>query len=99
MAIDAAVRDVDLPAAINEAGFRSRVNVGRFLIHLRIEMTNLRIWDRDEPGPRKRERAEDAQDEWRYTFHGIFGKAASSCGLRNVGTVAVRPRPNSIMPK
>jgi hypothetical protein len=62
VAIDAAVRDVDLPAAFGHAGLRRGIGVGSFLVHLRIELSDLDARDERKAGPRKREGAEEAQN-------------------------------------
>jgi hypothetical protein len=96
-------------------------------------MSDLPRWNDRETDPRKRERAEDSQEERSKAFHTRLSSAdppsppasageletavpwfkkersesfhqwppdvSASTGLRNVGTVDVRPNPKSIRPK
>src|SRR2546423_12483383 len=100
VAIDAAIRGIDFPPAIRHAGFRHGINVVLIVLaYLRIEMPDLEIRDQHQTRPRKGERAEDPEKESLYPFHMWSFTASSSCGFKNVGMLALRPRPKSIRPK
>src|SRR6185369_2711407 len=45
------------------------------------------------------ERPEYTEEKRSESFHKCSSEPSASTGLRNVGTLAVRPRPNSISPK
>lgn len=96
VAINAAVSRVNLPATHGHTRFGHGINVSALFVGLRIEVPDLEIRDQGQPHPRKGEGAENSEKE---PFHMWSFTASSSCGLRNVGTLAVRPRPKSIKPK
>jgi hypothetical protein len=98
VAINASVRGVHTFTALEHAGLRLGINVCSFLIGLGIEMTDLPIRDDREPHPRKGKSAENSKKEWSEAFHQCADGSAST-GFRKVGTVDVRPNPNSIRPK
>ena len=53
VAIDAAVRGINLSAALGHSGFRHRINIGAFLVHLRIEMADLQVRNEGQTQPMK----------------------------------------------
>ncbi len=61
VAINAAVRSVNAPAARDHSRLRHRINIGAFLVGLRIEMSDLPIWNDRQSHPGERERPEDSQ--------------------------------------
>jgi hypothetical protein len=99
VAIDAAIRGVNLPATLSHAGLRHGIDVGLFLVRLRVEVPDLGIGNEEQTHPRKGECAENSQKESGYPFHMWSFTASSSCGFKNVGILAVRPSPKSIRPK
>src|SRR4030095_5994266 len=99
VAIDAAVRRVNARAARDRSRLRPRINVCPLFVGFRIEMSDLPRREHREPHPRKRKRSEDSEEERSETFHQWPPDASASTGLRNVGTVDVRPNPKSIRPK
>ena len=98
MAINAPICRILAFTTLEHAGLRLGINVCSFLVGFRIEMADLPVWDHGEPYPGKGERAEDSKKEWSETFHQCAVGSAST-GFRKVGTVDVRPNPNSIKPK
>ena len=82
-------------------GFRRWIRILSLFIRLRIEMSNLQVWNKCETDPREGERPEDSENKRRETFHqcATSSSVSGSTGFKNVGTLAVRPRPNSINPK
>src|SRR5262249_25247622 len=98
VAVNTPVRRVHALTALEHSRLRLRINVCSFLVGLRVEMPDLPVRDHGDPDPRKGERAEDSKKKWSETFHQCADGSAST-GLRNVGTVDVRPNPNSIRPK
>src|SRR5204863_871192 len=56
--IKTAVARVNATTALGHSGFRRRINIGAFLVHLRIEMSDLVIRNDGETDPRERERSE-----------------------------------------
>ena len=96
--IDAAVRSVNARAACDHTRLRHRIDICAFLVRLRIEVSDLKIWDHGQTHPRERERSEDSKKKRRESFHQC-ALASASTGLRNVGTVDLRPKPKSINPK
>src|SRR6266702_2929355 len=99
VAVNAPVRRVHAFTVLEHPRLRLRIDVCSFLVRLRIEMSDLPVWDHGEPHPRKRERAEDSKKKRSQSFHQWPPEISASTGLRNVGTVDVRPNPNSIRPK
>jgi hypothetical protein len=97
--INAAVCGVNVRAALEHSRLGLRINVGAFLVGLRIEMPDLPVRNNGQSEPRKGERAEDSEKERSESFHQCPPEASASTGLRNVGTVDVRPNPKSINPK
>jgi len=99
--IEATVRDVNAPATLSHSGFRHRINVGAFFVALRIEMTNLQIGNVSEPKPGKGKGREDSKNERSKTFHqcATISPGSGFTGFKNVGTLAVRPRPRSMSKK
>jgi hypothetical protein len=69
VAIEATVRDVNVPAAFGHPRFRHWINVGALFVTLRIEMANLQIGNVSEPEPGKGKGREDSENEWSETFH------------------------------
>jgi hypothetical protein len=67
--VNAAVRSVDARAALEHSRLRLRINIGAFLIGLRIEMSDLPIRKDGQAHPRERERAEDSEKERGEAFH------------------------------
>ena len=94
-----AVRSVDTRAALDHPRLRHRISIGAILLHLRIEMSDLPIRDDCQPHPREGERAENSEKERDESFHMCASEPSASTGLRNVGTVDVRPNHKSISPK
>ena len=62
-------------------------------------MSDLPVRNDREADPRKGKRAEDSEEERSESFHQWPPDVSASTGLRNVGTVDVRPNPKSIRPK
>jgi len=69
MAIDAAVCCVNVLAPVEHSRLRARINVRPLFVGFRIEMSNLPRWNHREADPRKRERAENSQEERSEAFH------------------------------
>jgi hypothetical protein len=69
MAIDAAVCCVNVRAPVEHSRLRARINVRPLFVGFRIEMSDLPRWNHGEADPRKRERAEDSQEERSKAFH------------------------------
>jgi hypothetical protein len=67
--INAAVRGINVRAALEHSRLRLRINVGAFFVGLRIEMSDLPVRNNGQSDPRKSERAEDPQKERSETFH------------------------------
>lgn len=99
VAIDAAIRDINVASAFGHARLRSGIDVGAVLFHLRIEVADLDIRHEDQTEPGKGERPENSQEKWKQTFHAGTSSGSGSSGFKKVGTLAVRPRPRSISPK
>src|SRR5207249_8648506 len=99
MTIIATVRDINTTTAFGHSRFRRGIYVGKFLVHLRIEMSDLQIGNHGQAQPREGERAENPKKEWKQSFHRCASEPSASTGFKNVGTLAVRPRPKSIRPK
>src|SRR6059058_140529 len=101
MAIEAAIRDVNAPATLTHSRFRHRINVGTLFVTLRIEVTNLQIGNVSEPKPGKGKGREDSENERSETFHqcATISPGSGFTGFKNVGTLAVRPRPRSMSRK
>src|ERR1700704_2437268 len=99
MTIDTAVRGINATTKFDHSRSRLRVNVGTFFIRLGIERTDLQIRDHGQADPRESEGPEKTEEEWDQTFHKCTSDPSASTGFKNVGTVEVRPRPNSIKPK
>ena len=97
--IDAAVRSINPRAAFDHSGLRLGVNIGPILFHLWIEMSDLPIRDHRQSHPGESERAENSEKKRGESFHKCASEPSASTGLRNVGTVDVRPNPKSISPK
>src|ERR1019366_9096353 len=99
VAIEAAVRGINMPAALGHSRFRLGINVGTFFVHLRIEMSDLPIRNDGQSYPRKGERPEKSEKEREKCFHKCASLPSDSTGFKNVGTLAVRPNPKSMRPK
>src|SRR5215470_2466555 len=99
MAIDAAVSRINVRAALEHSRLRTRINIRPLFVGLRIETSDLPVRNDRETDPRKRKRAKDSQEKRSESFHQWPPDASASTGLRNVGTVDVRPNPSSIRPK
>src|SRR5262249_19860417 len=98
--IDAAVCCVNMRAALEHSRLRARINIRPLFVGFRIQMSDLPGRNHGEANPRKSERAKNSEKEWRKAFHQWPPPDVSaSTGLRNVGTVDVRPNPKSIRPK
>src|SRR5439155_1047751 len=97
--IDAAVRSINPRAAFDHSGLGLGVNIGAILFHLWIEMSDLPIRDHRQSHPGESERAENSEKKRGESFHKCASEPSASTGLRNVGTVDVRPNPKSISPK
>ena len=95
--IIAAVGGVDLTTTLGHSRSRRGISIRPVFLHLRIEVTDLQIRDENQTSPRKGERAENSEEKRKQPFHGCT--SSGSIGLRNVGTVAVRPSPKSIRTK
>jgi len=67
--INAAVRGVNVRAALEHSRLRLRINVGAFFVRLRIEMADLPVRNNGQSEPRKGERAEDSEKERGEAFH------------------------------
>jgi hypothetical protein len=63
MAIDATVRDINATAAFRHSRTRRRIDIGRLLVRLRIEVPDLEIRNHRQAYPREGERAEDSENE------------------------------------
>lgn len=99
VAIETAIAGINLAAAIGHAGFRNGISISAFLIRLRIEVSDLVIRNNGETDPGKSERPEKSEKEWKQSFHRCDSVPSASTGFKNVGTLAVRPRPKSMRPK
>jgi hypothetical protein len=101
VAIEATVRDVNASAAFGHSRFWHWINVGAFFVTLRIEMANLQIGNVSEPKPGKGEGREDSKNERSEAFHqcATISPGSGFTGFKNVGTLAVRPRPRSMSKK
>jgi hypothetical protein len=75
MAIDAAVCCINSPAPLEHSRLRARKNVRPLFVGFRIEMSDLPRWNDREADPRKRERAEDSQEERSKAFHARLSSA------------------------
>jgi hypothetical protein len=69
MAINAAVCCVNVLAPREHSRLRARINVRPLFVGFRIEMSDLPRRNDREADPRKRERAEDSQEERSKAFH------------------------------
>jgi hypothetical protein len=67
--VNASIRSVDVRAALEHSRLRLRINIGAFLVGLRIEMSDLPIWNHGQSHPRKGERAEDSEKQRGEAFH------------------------------
>jgi hypothetical protein len=67
--INAAVRGVNVRAALEHTRLRLRINLGAFFVRLRIEMPDLPVRNNGQSEPRKGERAEDSEKERSESFH------------------------------
>jgi len=67
--VNAAIRSVNLCAAVEHSRLRLRISIGAFLIGLRIEMSDLPIRKHGQSHPGESERAEDSKKERRESFH------------------------------
>src|SRR5262245_43032132 len=99
MAVDAAVCCVNVRAAVEHSRLRARINVRPLFVRFRTEMSDLPRRNDREADPRKRKGAKDSQKKRSESFHQWPPDVSASTGLRNVGTVDVRPNPKSIRPK
>src|SRR5262249_2726425 len=99
MAIDAAVGGVNVCAPLEHSRLRPRINIRPLFVGLRIETSYLPGRNHREADPRKRKGAEDSDEKRSKAFHQCPPDVSASTGLRNVGTVEVRPNPKSIRPK
>ena len=75
MAIDAAVCCVNVLAPREHSRLWPRINVRPLFVGFRIEMSDLPSRNDREADPRKRERAEDSQEERSQAFHVRFCSA------------------------
>src|ERR1700730_18216797 len=89
----------DFLPAVGHSRFRHRIDIGTFLVHLRIEMSDLVIRNHGETHPGECERSEQSKKKRKQTFHKCTSSPSASTGLRKVGTLGVRPRPKSMRPK
>jgi hypothetical protein len=60
MTIEAAVRDVNAPAALGHSRLWHRINIGALFVTLRVEMADLQIGDVSEPKPGEGKGREDS---------------------------------------
>src|SRR4030095_12354841 len=99
MTIDAAIRRVDARAAHYHTRRRHGIGVATVFIRLGIQTANLKIWHHRHAEPREGENAEDTEKKRLQTLHQCPPPGFASSGFKNVGTLAVRPKPSSIKPK
>src|SRR5262245_46924603 len=99
MEIYAAICCVNVCAPLEHSRLRPRINVRPLFVGLRIETSDLPVGNDREADPRKRKCAQDSDEERSKAFHQCAPDVSASTGLRNVGTVEVRPNPKSIRPK
>ena len=97
--IGAAICSVNKRTALDHSRLRHWVNVCAFLVGLRIQMSDLPIWNNGQSHPGEGERAEDSKKQGGKSFHKCASGPSASTGFRNVGTVDFRPNPKSINPK
>jgi hypothetical protein len=69
VAVNAAVRRINVSPAVGHSGFRHRINVRLLFVRLRIEVPDLVIRDKRQSGPGEGERAEYSKKERCYPFH------------------------------
>ena len=95
------VCDVNAFAALGHSRFWHRINVGALFVALRFEMSNLQIRNVSEAEPGKGERRQESEDEWSEPLHqcATISPGSGFTGFKNVGTLAVRPRPRSMRRK
>jgi hypothetical protein len=67
--IDTAIGSVNARAARDHSRLRHRINVRAFLVRLRIEVSDLPIWDHSQSNPGERKRPEDSEEKRGESFH------------------------------
>jgi hypothetical protein len=67
--INTAVHGVNARAAFDHSRLRLRINIGAFLVGLRIKISDLPSRNNGQSHPRKGERAEDSQKKRGESFH------------------------------
>ena len=95
------VCDVNAFAALGHSRFWHRINVDALFVALRFEMSNLQIRNVSEPKPGKSKRRQEPENEWSEALHqcATISPGSGFTGFKNVGTLAVRPRPRSMRRK
>ncbi len=61
MTINAAVCRINMPTALDHSRLRHWINIGAFLVRLRIKVPDLPVWNDRQPHPGERERSEDSK--------------------------------------